>query len=297
MKTLATIGLTLLVTVLVDSHVLIAQSHSLYTIDSVAEKSQLRVSLRYTSDYLYMGRADSAMAPYLSASIGYYHKSGFFVRSGLSYLIAKGEGRIDMISMVGGYEYYKKKLFAGTSLSQYFFSDESYNVMAEMNTYLNAFAGYDLSVVTLYTDISIGFSDGTDIFLGIELDRTFYMFNYKLLITPSVSMNAGSQNYYSQYVNYRNSQTGAWGGKGKGGGGQPGGSSSQTIEVQESDKFKILDYEAAIDLTYKIRNIRLFASSTWTLPVNPATLVDDQGEYTENLSNRFYWSTGVRIIF
>jgi hypothetical protein len=276
-----------------------AQSYKISSYDSLYEKSQLRIGLRYTSDYVYMGRSDSAKAPYLSPSVSYYHKSGFFVRSSLSYLTAKGEGRIDMITLSGGYEYYKNNFALGASVSEYFFSDLSYNVMAEMTTYLNAYIGYDFSLFMIYGDASLGMSEGSDLFAGVEINRTFYLLKSKLLITPSVYMNAGSQQYYSEYINYRSAQTGSGGGygKGKGGGTVSGSSTTPTTEVVESNQFKILDYEAGLMATYKINNIRLFASSTWTFPVNPATLVNDQGEYQEKLKNGFFWSSGIRIIF
>jgi len=282
-----------------NSVVVKAQSYKVLTYDSVKEKSQVRIGLRYTSDYLYMGRSDSAKAPYLSPSIGYYHKSGFFLRSSLSYLTSKEEGRIDMITASGGYDYYVKNWALGASVSQYFFSDYSYNVMAEMSTYLNAYAGYDFSVFMLYADASLGFSGSTDLFMGAEISRTFYALKSNLLITPSLYMNAGSQHYYNEYYAYRSAQTGAGGGgkgQGPGGGSQPPTTTTPTLQVEESDKFKILDYEAGFNVTYKIRKLRIFVSPTWTFPVNPATLVNDQGEYQEELKNGFYWTTGIRLI-
>jgi len=280
-----------------NSVVVKAQSYKVLTYDSVKEKSQVRIGLRYTSDYLYMGRSDSAKAPYLSPSIGYYHKSGFFLRSSLSYLTAKEQGRIDMITVSGGYDYFAKNWALGASISQYFFSDLSYNVMAEMSSYLNGYIGYDFSLFTLYGDASLGFSGSTDVFMGAEISRTFYALRSNLLVTPSVYMQAGTQHYYNEYYAYRSAQTGAGGGgKGQGGSSQPP-PTSQTYQILESDEFKILNYEAGLNITYKIKNVRLFASSSWTFPVNPATLVNDQGEYQEELNSGFFWSSGIRIIF
>lgn len=264
--------------------------------DSTGEKSQLRVSLRYTSDYLYMGRSDSAKAPYLSPVLTYYHKSGFFLHSSVSYLTAKGEGRLDMMKLAGGYDYYRNNLTLGVSLSQYFFSDESYNVLAEMSTYLNGYVGYDFRWFNMYVDASLGFSENTDLFLGAEINRTFYLVNFKLLVTPSVYMNAGSQEYYSQYYTNRSTQTGAGKGKGKMGAQQPT-TTTQNSQTLASTKFQFLDYEAGLNLTYKIQKIRLFGTGTWTFPVNPATIITDTGEYEEELKNGFFWSTGVRVIF
>jgi hypothetical protein len=283
-----------------NAEVAAAQSYKVLSNDSLEEKSQVRIGLKYTSDYLYMGRSDSAKAPYLSPSIGYYHKSGLFLRSSLSYLTTKDAYRVDMMTISGGYDYYLKNLALGASVSQYFFSDLSYNVMAEMRAYLNAYIGYDFSLFTLYGDASVGFSGSSDVFIGAEVSRTFYAIQRNLLITPSIYMNAGSQQYYNEYFAYRSTQTGAGGsgkGKGQGGSAQTPTTTTQTLQVLKSDQFKILDYEAGLNITYKINQVRLFTSSTWTIPVNPATLVNDQGEYEETLKNGFFWSTGIRIIF
>lgn len=294
MKT--SILLTLFLVTLIDLNPVITLAQSKKNLyDSTGEKSQVRVSLKYTSDYIYMGRSDSAKAPYLSPTITYYHKSGFFLHSALSYLTAKDEGRVDMITISGGYDYYWNSLTTGVSLSQYFFSDLSYNVLAEMSTYLNTYVGYDFKWATLYGDASLGFSESVDLFLGAELNRTFYTLNNKLLITPSFYVNAGSQDYYSQYYTNRSSQTGAGMGKGKMGGQQP--TTNQNTQVIESTKFQLLDYEAGLNFTYKVQKIRLFGSGRWTFPVNPATIITDTGEYEEELKNGFFWSTGVRVIF
>lgn len=276
-----------------------AQTYLALPYDSTLDKSETRIGMWYSSDYYYMGRADSAKAPYLSPSIGYYHHSGVFVHTSLSYLTTPGEGRIDLITLTAGYEYYGKNFIAGISASEYFFSDYSYAIPSEMSTYLNAYGGYDLSVIMLYADASLGFSDYTDLFLGGEINRTFFFFRNRLRITPAVYINAGSQHYYNEYYIYRSTQTGEGKGKGngKGGSGQAPPTTTTTTEVIESEKFQILDYEADLQVTYKIGKLRLYTSTTWTFPVNPATIVTDQGTYKEELKNGLYWSSGIRLTF
>lgn len=268
------------------------QTYKPQSYDSVLDKSELRIGIRYTSDYFYMGRTDSVAAPYLSPSIGYFHKSGFSVRSSLSYLTAPGEGRIDLITFSGGYDYYGKKIAAGISVTEYFFNDLSYAVQAEMSTYLNAYTGYDFSAFLFYADASLGFSEGTDVFLGGEINRTFYAIRNKLRITPAIYMNVGTQKYYNEYYINRNTQTGSGKGKGKGGQ-QP--SNTQQVQIVESDKFEILDYEADLQISYTIQKVRIYVLATWTFAVNPATVITDTGTYEEELKNGFYWSSGIRL--
>lgn len=263
------------------------------TYDSTQDKSEWRAGIRYTSDYYYMGRSDSAAAPYLSPTIGYFHKSGLFVRTSLSYLIASGEDRVDLVTVSGGYDYYGKKIAAGVSVTEYFFNDLSYAVQAEMRTYFNGYAGYDLSGFMLFADASIGFSDGTDVFLGGEINRTFYAFANRLRMTPTIYLNAGTQKYYNAYYNKRSVMTGVGKGKGKGHGSQA--PVTEDLQIAEADKFEMLDYEAGLQVSYTIRKVRLYASTTWTFAVNPATVVTDTGVFREELKNGFYWSSGIRV--
>lgn len=262
----------------------------------VKEVSFGLVSASYTSDYNYMGRSDSVKAPYLTFSSGYYHKSGFFVRGSLSYLTTREDSRVDLYTVTGGYDHFGKRLFAGAFLSVYFFNVSSYAVQSEMNAYTNGFAGYDFYYVTIIADASAGFSDNTDFFLGAEVNHAFYVFNDKLRITPSFYVAAGSQYYYDQYYSNRSMSTGKGKGTGKGFGQSvtSGQSNYSSIYIQGSDKFEILNYEASIELSYKIKTLRFLFIPVFTFPVNPSTIVISDVQYREELSNGFYWSAALR---
>src|SRR5580765_201191 len=93
-----------------------------------ARRSYVKAGLSYLSDNVYLGRKDSVAVPYISPSIGYYHKSGFYVNSSLSVIPVSGETRIDLVTFEGGYTYSAKKLNVEISVSKEFYSDESYNV-------------------------------------------------------------------------------------------------------------------------------------------------------------------------
>jgi hypothetical protein len=264
--------------------------------DSAKPASELRLGIRYTSDYVFMGRRDSVKAPYVSPSIGYFHKSGFFMQGALAYLSAAEAGRIDVYILSGGYAYWGRKVAAGVSVSEYFFNEQSYAVQAEMSTYLEAFAGYDFSAFLFYTDASLGFSEGVDAFLGAEINRPFFALGNKLRLTPSLYVNAGTQRFYSEYYSLRSSRTGSGKGKGKGANG-PQFPNSGMLVVEEAASFKLLDYELALQALYKIKRVRFFASATWAFPLNPATVVADQQRYQESLDPVFFWTSGVRVSF
>lgn len=289
MKYLATLGAMLI------SSIVLSQPNNIYT-DSVLTTSEFKIGIRYTSDYVYMGRTDSMTAPYLIPSLAYYHKSGFFIRGYFSYLTAKDQNRIDLYGFEGGYEYTGETILLGASLSQYIFSDASYVVQAEMNTFANVYAGYDLNVFMVFADVGLGLSDNTDVFATVDASRTFYTLKNKLLIMPSFTIHAGTQKYYDQYYQYRSPQSGFGRDGGRNGNG-PGGSPQPMPEVSilESDKFQVLNYETSIQLTYKLNSFRFFVIGNWVFPVNPATVVVDDQTEKEKLNNTFYFTTGVRL--
>ncbi len=264
-----------------------------------------------------MGRADSARAPYVIPSISYYHKSGLFLSGYVSYLTAKDQNRVDVYTMAAGYDYFGEKVLAGISMSQYFFNDSSYAVQSEMSTYLSAYAGYDFKWFMVVADASLGMSSKLDVFLGGEISRSFYMFKDKLRITPSFNTNWGTQNYYKEYYSERSITTGSTSSSqnsGQGGQGQGSGSGNGTgtgtgtgsttttyttttiteVTTLESEKFQLLDYEFALQSSYRIKQFRFIASATVLLPVHPSTIVTDQGTYQEDLKTGFLWSVGMR---
>jgi hypothetical protein len=278
--------------------------------------STLQFGLRYKSDNYYMGRADSAKAPYVIPSVSYYHKSGFFLSGYVSYLTVPEQNRVDLITLATGYDYFGEKILTGISVNQYFYSDLSYTVAAEMSTYLSAYFGYDFKWFMLVADASLGMSSRLDMFLGGEISRSFYLLNDRLRLTPSFYTNWGTQHYYNDYYTERSITTGSsssqngGGGQGSGTGGTgngPGGTGSTTntggatttttiteVSTLESEKFQMLDYELGLQASYRIKQFRFIATGTFMFPVNPSTVVTDQGTYEEALKNGFLWSAGIR---
>jgi hypothetical protein len=263
--------------------------------DSAAKASSYAtVGVRYTSDYYYMGRSDSAKAPYLTTSIAYYHRSGLFARGTLSYLTLSENGRVDLFTFSGGYSYFGKKFAGGLSVTEYFFSDLSYAVQAEMRTYVNAFTAYDFSGFLLYADGSLGLSKETDVFAGIELSRIFYLLKDRLQIIPAVAANAGTQRYVSIYAAERSTSTGSGMRKGKHRQGS-GGSTTPALYVTETEKFRLLDYEASLMVVWKVKALAFTLSANWLFPQNAAEIVSDNVVYEEDLKNGFFWAAGARI--
>lgn len=264
--------------------------------EAVGSQSFGRIGVKYRSDNVFLGRADSLPAPYFTSQFGYYHKSGLFLDVAASYLATTEERRIDVVTLSGGYDYLGNALSVGGSLSGYFFNENSYAVQSTLTGFLNSYLGYDFGVLELVADGSLALSTRLDILTGLELRRTFYFLSDRFTVTPSFLANAGTQYYYEEYYSTRNSQItkGNTFGKKQG---KAGGTSSEVVTVQDTKKFRILDYELSVYAVFKVRQFRLMAVPSFAIPVNPSTVSIDQTVFEEDLKNRFFWSLGVGYVF
>lgn len=252
-----------------------------------------RVSLSYSSDFVYAGRKDSVALPYSTASLGYFHKSGLFAQGFLSYLTSSDEQRVDMTGLTAGYMYMPGQFYAGISGTAWFYNDSSYSVQSETGGNLYAYAGYDFDILELTVDATTLFSDNTDFLTGIELSRMFFIAKDKFRLTPTIYTLFGTQNYYNQYYTYR--RTGSTH-RGRGPGGGMGGGDA-IVETQELSKFNLLAYEFSMPASYTAGKFRFYFTPTYVIPKNPLVIETDQGTETETLDNSFYWTLGASFSF
>lgn len=252
---------------------------------SMKKKSYGLAGTNYNSDIVFLGRKSSAKTPYLSAFAGYYHKSGLFINGGASYLAASGENRIDLFTVTSGYDFYLKNFGAGIYGTKYFFNDKSYTVKSELSGNVSAYMGYDFDIVDVYIDGSTYFSNTTDFIVGAGVRHTFYAANDKLTITPAIYLNSGTQNYYSDYNNNRRFRRNMM----SNGGGSP----SMGTGMTGAGSFNVLDYEWSVPLSYTMKKLNFSFTPFFAIPVNPATITNNQDTYKEDLSNSFFWSVGV----
>lgn len=261
---------------------------------SYYNESFFRAGLQYNSDWVYTGRKDSLAAPYITPSIGYYDRSGFFIKGFLSYLTASSQQRVDVYGATAGYVWIKKDLYIGGSGTAWLFNDSSYAVQSSAGGNINAYVGYDFGIVDLSLDATTLFSQSTDFLLGLELSRFFYAANDRLKISPTAYATWGTQYYYSEYYSTRRTGTGAGHGAGQGGG---GGTTQTTVTVGETSKFQLLAYEFSLPVSYTVKAFRFSFTPSYVIPQNPSTITIDQTTYPEVLENTFYWSAGLSYKF
>ncbi|MBI1780159.1 MAG: hypothetical protein HYR66_02145 [Sphingobacteriales bacterium] len=252
--------------------------------DSTSQKSYVLGGAGYTSDIVFLGRKSSSRAPYFSVSAGYYHKTGLFISSSISYLAASGENRVDLFTASGGYDYYKKNFSAGVFATGYIFNNKSYTVKSALTANLSAYADYDFDILELYADGTLYFSNQSDFIFSAAISHNFYTANDNLKISPTFSLYSGTQNYYSNYNNNKR-----FGGHML----TAGGTNTMGTGMMSGGIFNIQNYEFSVPVRYDVKHFRFIFLPVYAMPVNPATITDNQNTYKEVLNNNFFWSVGV----
>lgn len=272
-----------------------AQDSSLNALLGNNKHSFFKASASYLSDDVYFGRKDSVNIPYLTPSFRYYNKSGIFVTGSASYLST--ESRIDAYTLGAGYMFATKKWVGEFMADKYFFNNQSYNVKSEVKADAGAELNYDTGPLEFSLSSTFSFSDATDIAAGIGLDHSFSMMDDNLEITPTINMNGGTQYYYDAYYRKRRYVK-----KRKG---QPD-PRTITAYTLNPGKFRILDYEASLPIEYDPGKFRFNFTPAFVFPVSPNTVVRTvqpvggipvTKNYTEQISNSFYWEIEVGYKF
>lgn len=264
------------------------------------EKSFLSADITFISDAVFMGRKDSIAAPYLYPSLTYHHKSGIYGTGSFSYLTKSDQSRIDVSILTLGYDFTANKLSGDLSVTKYFFSDDSYNVIAEVQADITALLRYDLDVINIAaTGITLFTNDSSsDLFLSSEISHDFITNDQKFQFSPTAGVFFGSQNFYDQYfVTSRYSSGQGSGGNGSGAGTGGTATTVTTVSVEESEKFNLMAFELSLPSWYSHKNFTISFLPTLVFPQSPATLVIDDEVVEEELDTTFYWMLGFSYQF
>ena len=267
--------------------------------DSIAKtNTYFSVDLNFISDAVFMGRKDSISAPYIYPSITYHHASGFYTKGSFSYLTSSNDNRIDLFLITAGFDFTIKKFNGDISVTKYFFNEDSYNVISEVEADLTANARYDFTnIINLSITASTYFNNnsGSDFFLSSELSHDFITTNQKFQFSPTIGVYLGSQNFYEEY--YMNDRFG----NGSRGNGQDSQSTipqtNTIISVQESENINLMAIELSLPIWYSQKSLTISFLPTLVIPQNEANLVIDETLVKEDLKETLYWMVGFSYKF
>ena len=255
------------------------------------DKKYFKVAIDYQSDNIYSGRRDSISTGYITPLLGYYTKSGFYINGSLSILM--NEGRVDVFSLEGGYDFKIGKLDGGISVQRYFYNAQSYNVQSEISGNASANIGYQFKYLKPSLEAEFNIGATPDYALTVGFEHTFYAIDDELEITPSIFINGSTMNFYDSYFQKRRYAK------------TRKGSGETTGTVLNGAQFMTRDFEFSVPLDYTINKFSLNFTPGYVIPVNPNIVVIDtksstgstSNTYTEKLENTFFWSIGASYKF
>lgn len=259
-------------------------------------ESYFLMDISYINDAVFMGRRDSIAAPYIYPSIGYYNASGLFVDISASYLVGSEDNRVDLFMPSLGYDFSDLHLSGRISGTAYFFNKESYNVKSAVLADVSGFLSYNLKILEATLMTNIFFNDGgtSDFFVGLMVNRIFYTNDRNFLVNPTISLYAGSQNFYEVY--YKTSRLGNRRGSGQGLG-ATNLNSATTVEISEATKFNILNLELSFPLQYYHKQFIFSLNPILAIPQSSATITTEDSVISEDLESTFYFTASISYWF
>jgi len=290
-------NLAIVILFILFSNLIIGQKKDSNVQMDSTKNSYFTVDLNYVSDAIFMGRKDSISAPYLYPSMTYHHKSGFYGSGSFSYLTKPDQSRVDLFLVTAGFDFKTKKLLGDFSITKYFFNEESFNVISEVEADVTANLSYDFDLLNVSVSASTFFnnSSSSDFFLSSELSHDFISENQQFQISPTVGINLGSQNFYEEY--YVINRLG--GDRVSGNGNNTGGSLENitTVSIQESEKFDIMAIEFSLPMWYTHKDLTISFLPALVFPQSKANIVVDEELVEEDLKETFYWMVGLSYRF
>jgi len=237
--------------------------------DDTPKKSSFKISVDYLSNDVFMGRTDTTKTPLITPGIKYTFKSGIFFSGTLDYLPNRKTSKLDGGNFAAGYDFdITDDLSGGVSFTKLFFSKTSTQVSSAINSTLNGNLDYniaDIVTVSVSLDYNINKQGVNNDFVfnpGLSHDFTAEsVFGNKdiLLISPMVTLNTGTQNFYDGYLvrkNLKNAKRNA---------AETKLFDSYTIDLSE---FTLLDYEFSMPIEYKSGPFIFHVTPTYAIAEN-----------------------------
>jgi len=270
-------------------------------------KSSFKVGINYTSNGVYLGRADTVTTPSLSPKITYTLKSGIYFSGSLDFLTNRKNNKLDGGSLEAGYDHsFTENLEGGASFTKLFYNGNSTQVSSSVSSIFNAYVDYDIAgIITaaLSANYSFGKNGGAGGDFGINpnISHDFAIEGVfgdhdLLLISPEAGLNAGSQNFYASYLERKGRLTKR---------GTAAANAAYNNYYNALGTFTMLDYELTAPIEYKsggfmISFVPTYAFAQDSLP--KATLAEQAITKTIETSQPFkssifYFEVGLSFKF
>ncbi len=259
------------------------------------EKSSLQIGTQFLSNNVFMGRTGRKAVPIISPGFKYMFASGLYFAGDMDIVPGLKKDRVNGGSLTAGYDFdLTRYLEGGISYSKMFYNANSTLVGASMTNIFNLNLDYDINHVitpSISVDYSINQEDvANDIFLNAGVSHDFISTNVfgkndALVISPTVSVNWGTQNFYEAYIERKANQT------------ERQLALMNTFESRLNN-FQLLDYELSVPFDYKIKHFVAHFTPTYAIVQNgfkSGSVARAVG--LSNNSSVLYFEMGVRVKF
>ena len=235
--------------------------------------------INYLSNNVYLGRSDTMVIPYISPYIGYHLGFGLYAKAMVSYDPIRRnwyDPHVDVTTIEVGYDHtFGDHLNTTISLDKFFYDKNSINVRANSQgagtvygQYSNDWVEPQVIYMTTLNQKSMDYNT------AFGLDHNFQFLNNTLNIIPTVTTYTGTQNYYDEYFKKRIEK------KDK--------KVKEDKVISDAKKYKILDYEFSIQVTYRINKWLFSFTPTYAIPLSPSTIKLPTDTRKEKLTNKFF---------
>lgn len=266
--------------------------------DSASTPSHLELNLVYQSNDVNNGRKDSTVIPTITPKISYIFESGFEIDLSVGYNVHEPSPAVNQYTLDGSYSFNPGNYSGSVTLSGFIYSKNSGSVTSEQRGSLAYSSSYSFSFIQPSVNLTWTFGNHIpDYQVSPALQQQFNIGN--LNITPTITMNAATQNSYNSYYQNRRFNVPRPD--------EPPLPDSVSIsgEVLNADKFQVLDYEFSAPVNFTAGNWTFNFTPTYAMPLNPADIkatvqtphTTTNYTYKEKLTNTFYWQIGVTYDF
>lgn len=265
------------------------------------KKASIKFGVNYISNSVYLGRADTVNTPIVEPSIKYTFKNGIYVSGNLEYIPNRLTNRLDAGSVAAGYEFdITDDLSGSTSFTKLFYNATSTQIGSSIGSTINANLDYDIAGIITpslsidYNLLKQGF--GSDVLINAGLAHDFAwegIFGDKdiLIISPTATLNAGTQNFYDAYFTLKKYKL-TKAGKAKE-------AAAEKLIVKRKaqlSQFEMLDYEFSVPIEYKAGPVIFSLTPTYALAENALPPRITAG-LVNSSSGLFYLEAGVSLKF
>jgi len=267
--------------------------------DSTAEKpySHVNASLNFINNYVWVGRPAKDLFPYLTPAVTWYHKSGAYVGGSLSFLTKKENTQLDLAYLTAGYDRTFGDFEGSVEINKYWYNKNSQNPKSDVNSDITATGSYPVGPVNVTASGYAMFSKkATDWGATLSVDHSFSFLNESLEVAPTLLMIAGSTKYLGRNF-FRHFEPPN----------QTGVTYDVTGDLSDASRFKVLDFELSVPVSYSFNKFTFSFTPTLAMPVNAATatiqVTPSNGpprppkQVTEKLNNIFFFALDVEYEF